>query len=117
MRMRDRRVAVLARLALVVALAPTLPACSDCDLSVSTEALPDGVVGARYAAHLDSDCGGDVWGVPDGGLPPGIGLQDDGDINGIPTAAGMFNFTVAVYDFSSGETAYKGLAIRVDAGS
>ena len=87
--------------------------CSDCSLSVQTAELPDAVVGERYFFELDSHCGGDFWFIQTGLLPPGIGLQDNGDIAGTPTIDGTFPFTIGVFDFGSGETAYRGLAITV----
>ena len=110
----DRSTAWLVPLALLLMLSGGLPACSDCSLSVSTASLPDGIVGMNYFTELDSHCGGDVWFVQDGSsLPPGIELQDNGDVQGIPTLEGTYIFTVGVYDFGSNETAYKGLSIRV----
>ncbi|MEO8603129.1 MAG: hypothetical protein ABI629_11190 [bacterium] len=88
--------------------------CSDCDLSVSTHALPDATVGVRYNSSLNSNCGGDAWFLQTGSLPPGIGLQQDGDLGGTPTLSGTYTFTVGVFDFPSGQTAYKGLSIIVD---
>lgn len=104
----------LVRLTLVSVLTGGVTACEDCSLSVSTAALPDGVVGVRYFAELNSHCGGDTWFLQTGLLPPGIGLQDNGDLEGTPTTAGTYTFTVGVFDFGSRETAYKGLAIQVD---
>lgn len=87
--------------------------CSDCDLRVSTRMLPDATVGIRYAVPLTSNCGGDAWFIQTGGLPPGIGLEEDGDLAGIPTLAGTYTFTVGVFDFGTGRAAYKGLSILV----
>jgi hypothetical protein len=88
--------------------------CSSCGLSVSTRALPDATVGQKYSFSLSSNCGGGAWFLQTGSLPPGIGLQDDGDLIGIPTLAGIYTFTVGVFDFASGETAFKGLSLTVD---
>ncbi|MFN8640649.1 MAG: putative Ig domain-containing protein [Candidatus Binatia bacterium] len=88
--------------------------CSDCDLRVSTRMLPDATVGIRYDVPLTSNCGGDAWFLQTGSLPPGIGLEDDGELAGIPTLAGTYTFTVGVFDYPSGATAYKGLSITVD---
>jgi hypothetical protein len=88
--------------------------CSDCDLRVSTRMLPDATVGIRYSVPLTSNCGGDVWFLQTGSLPPGIGLEEDGDLAGIPTLAGTYTFTVGVFDYPSGAVAYKGLSITVD---
>ena len=105
----------LLRVALLAAILAVGPACSDCNLSVTTKSLPDGIVGTNYAAGLSSHSGGDVWFLQTGELPPGIGLQDNGNLGGIPTTIGTYTFTVGVFDFGSGETAYKGLAIVVQA--
>jgi len=88
--------------------------CSSCSLSVSTRALPDATVGQRFSFSLSSNCGGGAWFLQTGSLPPGIGLQNDGDMIGTPTLAGFYTFTVGVFDFASGETAFKGLSLNVD---
>ena len=103
----------LARLVVLAALSGAAAGCSDCDLSVSTPSLPDGQVGVRYATELNSDCGGDDWFIQTGGLPPGIGLQENGDLEGTPTTVGFYDFTVGIFDFNSGETAYKGFEIEI----
>lgn len=102
------------RLVAVGALLSGGPACSNCSLSVSTKSLPSATVGVRYFTELNSDCGGDTWFIQTGQLPPGIGLQDNGDLEGTPTVAGTYTFTVGVFDFQSGETAFKGLSLQVN---
>jgi len=97
--------------------AVTETGCSDCDLRVSTRMLPDAVVGIRYDVPLTSNCGGDAWFLQTGTLPPGIGLEEDGDLAGIPTLRGTYAFTVGVFDFASGATAFKGLSLTVDPGA
>ena len=82
-------------------------------MSITTNDLPDGVVGENYFASLNSDCGGDVWSLWQDSPPPGIEVQDNGDIQGVPNLPGTYIFTVAVLDYSSGETAYKSLSITV----
>lgn len=109
----DRRPAGLAGLLFLALLAGAVPACSDCNLSVSTPSLPNGDVDVFYFAPLDSHCGGDDWFIQTGSLPPGIGLQENGKIQGTPTSAGIFPFTVGVFDFGSGEVAYKGFEIEI----
>jgi hypothetical protein len=108
-----RRVRLAATALLVAVLAGGGAGCSDCDLEVSTAARPDGLVGASYAANLGSRCGGGFWFIQAGTLPPGIGLQDDGDLRGTPTVDGIYPFTVGVIDYGSDEVAYKGLSIEV----
>jgi len=120
---RDRRPRVCSLLAALAttlwlgAGATTQSGCSDCDLRVSTRMLPDATVGIRYDVPLTSNCGGDVWFLQTGTLPPGIGLEDDGDLAGIPTLAGIYTFTVGVFDYPSGATAYKGFSLTVDPAS
>lgn len=112
-----RAAALLVPLAAVLLLGGgvvTSSGCSDCDLRVSTTMLPNATVGIRYKAPLSSDCGGDAWFLQTGILPPGIGLEEDGDLAGVPTLPGLYTFTVGVFDYPSGETAYKGLSITVD---
>lgn len=104
-------------LALLAALAGSVPACSDCNLSVSTTEPADATVGVSYSFWLTSSCGGDSWFIQTGNLPPGIGLQDNGKLKGVPTIIGLYAFTVGVVDFDSGETAYKGLSIQVNPAS
>jgi hypothetical protein len=102
------------RIALFATLALVPPACSDCNLSVNTNELPNGVVGEFYTTFLTSNCGGDAWFIQTGNLPPGIGVQDNGKVQGTPTAVGLYTFTVGVFDFGSGETAYRGLSILIE---
>ena len=84
-----------------------------CDLEITTGSLPDAVVNKSYAVELDSHCGGDTWFLASGDLPPGIGLHSDGDLEGVPTLPGMFNFTIGVFDFDSGDEAFKGFTLTV----
>jgi hypothetical protein len=87
--------------------------CSDCDLKIGTDNLPDGFVGVDYSARIDSDCGGDQFFFVEGRLPPGIEIQSDGDLRGTPITAGDFLFTIGVVDFGSGDEAVKGFQITV----
>jgi hypothetical protein len=88
--------------------------CSDCDVEITTGELPVGFVGVDYRFELDSDCGGDVWFVDEGLLPPGIALEDDGDFEGRPIVAGEFFFTIGVFDFDDGDEAVKGFVFEVE---
>jgi hypothetical protein len=111
----DGRLPWALRVAVLIVGGALWCACDDCNLSVSTGTLPNATVGVRYSAELNSACGGDTWFLQNGNLPPGIGLQDNGDLGGIPsTPAGIYNFTVGVFDFGSGETAYRGESIQLD---
>jgi hypothetical protein len=87
-------------------------------VSLAAAALPPGVQGAAYAfdfkPHLS--VGGDAaytgagatWSLASGSLPPGLVLNANGTITGMPTAEGPHPFTVkAVYKTKSGEQAYQ----------
>lgn len=105
-------------LGLAAAIAGGAPGCSECNLRISTVALPDGIVGVAYTAGLNSVCGGNVWFLPAGSsLPPGIGLTSAGVLRGVPQSAGAFSFSVAVFDYDSGQTAYRGLSLTVAPGA
>ncbi|MBL0157841.1 MAG: putative Ig domain-containing protein [Bryobacterales bacterium] len=62
--------------------------------------VPDGVVGVSYAARFTPKGGRAPfrWSV-NGQLPTGLNLgAADGSITGVPTAAGVFNFTLRLED-------------------
>jgi len=84
-----------------------------CNLAIVNGSVPDGIVGVTYSFNLNSQCGGDTWFIQQGNLPPGIGLQSNGDLRGTPTQPGIFTFTVGVFDFGSGDTAFKGFSLTV----
>lgn len=70
-------------------------------LTITTTALPDGIVGADYHQALVASGAADGvyhWSVAVGALPDGLHLSDDGLISGKPTTAGAFAFTVSVND-------------------
>lgn len=65
---------------------------------VGTMTLPTGVVGASYAAGLEST-GGDgsfLWRVIEGVLPPGLTLSANGTVSGTPASAGTYPLVVEV---------------------
>jgi hypothetical protein len=93
--------------ALSIAIAPAA-------LTVTTETLPGGTVGAAYqqAVAASGGSGGNAWSVTAGALPAGLTLGADGSITGTPTAVGTASFTVQVKD-SSNATATKALSIAI----
>lgn len=101
---------VSAASAVLLVLVLALPGC--CDLEITTDALPPGVVGQAYEFELQSDCGGHLWLLSDGMLPPGIGLSSSGVLSGTPDEAGEFRFTV-VLENSSGDVVFKTFILRV----
>jgi len=84
-------------------------------LSVTTTALPDGMVGSSYSQML-SAAGGKTpyaWSLSAGSLPAGLGLNSStGAISGTPATAGTSNFTVQVTD-ANGAVAVQALSITV----
>jgi hypothetical protein len=94
--------------------------CGDCDLEVETRSLPEGRVGEFYDERLRSDCGGDAWFLEEGNLPPGLTLQEDGDLRGTPLRAGIYDFTVSVVDIDGvdidpyNDIAFAGLSISIE---
>lgn len=113
-------VGLLACAAVALAVVPFGGGCGDCDLKVDTDFLPDGRVGEPYDVTLDSDCGGDAWFLEEGNLPPGLVLQQDGDLRGTPTRRGIFDFTVSVVDYDGfdfelyNDIAFAGFSIVVE---
>jgi hypothetical protein len=66
-------------------------------VSITTTALEDGTVGARYEAALSATggAGAYLWQVVAGELPHGLTLQGrTGVIGGVPTESGAFQWTV-----------------------
>ena len=109
-----RWAALVAALLLLLNLGPL--SCG-CTLEITTGSLPDAIVNTPYAFGLDSHCGGDTWFLFSGDLPPGIGLQSNGDLEGVPTLPGVFIFTVGVFDFNSGDEAFKAFTLTVQRAS
>jgi hypothetical protein len=80
-----------------------------------TDQLTDGRVGVSYANGLFASGGVQPyrWSLVAGTLPPGLSLQaSPGRVQGTPTTAGSFTFTVRVDD-SSGQSATQQFTIRI----
>jgi M6 family metalloprotease-like protein len=72
-------------------------------LSVTTDSLlPAGTMGADYAGSLSAGgvSAAATWAVAAGGLPPGVTLNPDGRLTGVPARAGVFHFMARVTDAS-----------------
>lgn len=72
-------------------------------LTINTSSLPTGVVGTTYETKFLAMGGQQpyLWSIRDGKLPPGLELDEkSGALMGVPTAAGEFQFTVALRDSS-----------------
>ncbi|MCA8935053.1 MAG: hypothetical protein KDB68_02500 [Planctomycetes bacterium] len=91
----------------------------DGGLAVVTETLPDASVQSAYSADIIAAGGtsaGYVWIVESGSLPNGLGLVSgtpSAILSGVPTTAGIYNFTVRVTD-SNSATSTKPLQITVN---
>ena len=71
-------------------------------LSITTPgSLPAGTMGQNYSVTLSASGGTQPyqW-TASAGLPAGLALSSNGTLSGIPTAAGVFSFTVRVTDTS-----------------
>lgn len=74
--------------------------------------LPSGLVGQGYLTQLSASGGVAPYSFfvasfssPDTGLPPGLVLNQNGTISGIPTSSGTFSFPVEVDDNNDGTEA------------
>src|SRR5690606_23910491 len=84
-------------------------------LAVRTLLLPPAIVGLRYGPQLraSGSRGGAVsWSLESGVLPPGVRLNADGTLTGVPTAAGAFTFGVRA--LAGAESATAAFTVRVD---
>ncbi|MGE5111299.1 MAG: Ig domain-containing protein [Acidobacteriaceae bacterium] len=72
-------------------------------LTITTSSLPNGVAGSAYDTRFVAE-GGRLpyaWKIVEGDLPPGMELDArSGALQGIPTSAGEFHFSVALEDAS-----------------
>ena len=78
-------------------------ASSSSNLQTTTASLPSATVGVNYTQQLTAAGGRPpyVWSVVSGSLPPGINLNPDGVLSGIPKLTGVFSFVVRVTDSKS----------------
>lgn len=73
----------------------------DCPpITLSPTSLPDGNVGTGYYLAIRASGGTApyAYSKTDGTKPPGVTLDADGLLSGVPTEAGTFNFTVTATD-------------------
>lgn len=69
-------------------------------LQITTSGLPPGQQGVNYSASFAATGGTQPysWSISAGTIPPGLTLNTNGDLAGVPTTTGTFNFTVTVTD-------------------
>jgi hypothetical protein len=88
-------------------------------VTISTLALPAGVVGQQYSQQLAATGGAPpyVWSISNStSLPPGIVLSSSGLLQGTPTTAGAFPLAIIATD-SLGQFDTKGLTLVINSGS
>jgi len=82
---------------------------------ITTTTLPDGIVGTAYYQTLTATGTTPItWTLESGSLPTGLSLSIAGVISGMPTATGIFNFTVQATNNAGSDT--KALSIFVESG-
>lgn len=87
-------------------------------LTVTTEVLADGWVnipGYVYSRQLQATSGDGTysWSQISGTLPPGLSLDPNGTISGVPAATGNYTFTVRVTDGHFNTADKNGLSITI----
>jgi hypothetical protein len=67
---------------------------------ITTTTIPPGIVGAPYSQTFAAVDGTTpyAWNLSAGTLPPGLNLSPDGILDGTPTEAGTFSFTIQATD-------------------
>ncbi|RWK84062.1 MAG: autotransporter domain-containing protein [Mesorhizobium sp.] len=85
-------------------------------ITLTPSALPGDFGGVAYAQTLSASGGAAPYAymVTAGTLPPGLNLSATGDLSGIPTTAGSFNFTVTATD-ANGFTGVQAYALSISA--
>jgi len=85
----------------------------------STGVVHDDIVGNKYSASMLAASGGVrpyTWSISAGSLPNGLALTaSSGLIEGVPTAAGLFNFSLQVQD-SAGARVITPLTMKISSG-
>jgi len=86
------------------------------DLFIATAELPAGKEKVVYEVELEACMGAEpyTWAIMSGGLPDGLKLDaSTGNISGMPTRAGVFDFTITVTD-AAHVTATADLSITIE---
>lgn len=85
-------------------------------VSITSSNLPSGQATMAYSGYTFAATGGTppyTWSYLSGTMPPGLGLSGTGALNGTPTTAGTYSFTVQVTD-NVGTTANKVFSVLVN---
>lgn len=72
-------------------------------ITITPATLAAGTVGSRYAVHFGNVGGSPhfTWSISSG-TPPGLSMDANGELSGVPTASGTYNFTVTVTSSKGG---------------
>ncbi|WP_169055411.1 putative Ig domain-containing protein [Rhizobium sp. P44RR-XXIV] len=89
-------------------------------IAIGPATLPGAALNTAYSQTITASGGtsGYTYSVTGGALPQGLALSSNGTLDGTPTAAGNFNFTVTATDSSTGTgpyTAAKAYSVAVTA--
>ncbi|MBQ7193132.1 MAG: putative Ig domain-containing protein, partial [Synergistaceae bacterium] len=63
-------------------------------VTITSTAIPDGKIGESYSTVLTSSPSGAYWVQSGGIIPPGLALNSDGALSGVPSVTGNFAFFV-----------------------
>jgi hypothetical protein len=87
--------------------------------TITTTSLPGGMVGTAYSQTLIANGTGPItWTLDSGNLPNDLKLNPDtGEISGIPTTAGTFNFTVKATNTEGNDTKPLSITIASNGGN
>ncbi len=83
------------------------------DLRITTESAPAATLATPYALQVGWTGGGNItWAISAGALPPGMTLDQTGLIQGTPTTAGSFTFTLLIKHEFRSDTKNLTLSVR-----
>ncbi len=120
-----KKYVLLITVALLVAISAGsgLSGCGNngCDgLKIVDDGLPAGTMGVEYRYNMSADAPNCWWWDDDrnvrwelvaGELPPGISIDNRGQIRGAPTVAGVYNFSVMASELT--RRVSKGFSITI----
>ena len=90
-------------------------------VAITSFSMPDGVVSRYYRVDMTASGGTPPyrWSFAGGSIPPGLNLSTSGILDGIPTRAGSYSFSVQVLDNSGASTgvASRSYSMTVSAGT
>lgn len=87
-------------------------------LEIATTSLPSAANGVLYSTQLRAAGGVPPykWSIISGALPAGITLDSSGNLFGVPTSVGTFDFTLQVVDSSTQTAQQNSIVARFNTG-